>query len=70
VPREVSRPTLRGDLPTTPREFDEGPVPPQVMLEKEMTLRGRDEDAVAVGEAMLTVTNRYVTTGMLKRRVI
>jgi len=35
-----------------------------------MILQGRDEDAVAVGEEMLVVTNKCVTTGMLTRKVV
>ena len=35
-----------------------------------MILRGRDEGAVAEGEVTPTVTNKYVTTGMLTRRVV
>ena len=33
-----------------------------------MILRGRDEDAVEVGEEMLAVTNKCVTTGMLTQK--
>jgi hypothetical protein len=35
-----------------------------------MILRGRDEYAVAVGEVMLAVTNKRVTTGMLTRKEV
>lgn len=71
APREVSRHwTPRGDPPTAPRELDEGSAPPQVILEKKMILRGRDEDAVVVGEEMLAVTNMCVTTGMWTRKMV
>ena len=35
-----------------------------------MIQRVRDEDAVAVGEEMLAVTNKCVTTGMLTRKEV
>jgi len=59
----ASRPTPRGDPLTIPHELDEGPAPPQVKLGKEMTLRGRDGDAIVAGEATPEVTNKCGTTG-------
>jgi len=35
-----------------------------------MTLLGRDEDAVAVREEMLAVTNKCVMTGTMTRKVV
>jgi hypothetical protein len=35
-----------------------------------MILWGRDEDEVAMGEEMIAVTNKCVTTGMLTRKEV
>ena len=56
---------IRHEVPlTTLREFGEGPVPLPVVLEKEMTPRGRDGDAAAEGVVTLAVTNTRERTGM------
>jgi hypothetical protein len=62
VPLEASLQTLSGDPPTTLRELDEGSALTWVILEKGMTLRDRDGDAVVVEGVMAVVTNKYGTT--------
>lgn len=70
APRVILHPT-RHEVPLiTLREFGEGTALQRVVLEKEMTLWGRDGYAVAEVGVMPAVTNKCERTGMWRRNTV